>query len=222
MIRLEAEANKMKAEMRRSSDPAASIQLRNARQLLKKATKGAKGVAESGRNFRRMQSAMTPTPSQPNACEPNLQLNSSEPNLQPNASELNWQLNASELNLQPNASIRNSHPDSSKPIVARMRGAIERGVGNSSNPSSSSSSDNSDDDSNSDRDTLTSVLSSKRKERKRATEKEYELVFLYSLGELQRDKKEKKIRIPEPDLFDGSYNGNPSHQRWFEKLNDYL
>ena len=106
--------------------------------------------------------------------------------------------------------------------MAYISGAIERGVGDSSNPSSSSSSDDSDDDSDSDRDTLASVMSSKRKERKRATEKEKELAFLYGLGESQRDKKEKKIRIPEPDSFDGSYNGNPSYQRWFEKLNDYL
>ena len=94
-----------------------------------------------------------------------------------------------------------------------MRGAIERGVGDSSDPSSSSSSDDSDDDSDSDRDTLASVLSSKRRERKRATEKKKELAFLYGLGESQRDKKEKKIRIPEPDSFDGRYNGNPSDQR---------
>ena len=45
---------------------------------------------------------------------------------------------------------------------------------------------------------------------------------MYDLRESQRDKKDKKIRIPEPNPFDGSYNGNPSYQRWFERLNDYL
>ena len=99
---------------------------------------------------------------------------------------------------------------------------LKEALANRDNPSCSSSSDDSDDNSDSDRDTLASVLSSNRKERKRATEKEKELAFLFGLGESQRDKKEKKIRIPEPDSFDGRYNSNPSYQRWFEKLNDYL
>jgi len=39
---------------------------------------------------------------------------------------------------------------------------------------------------------------------------------------VKREKREKKIRIPEPEKFDGTLDANPSYQRWYEKMNDYL
>ena len=42
------------------------------------------------------------------------------------------------------------------------------------------------------------------------------------LGDIQRSQKEKKLQIPKPDAYDGSINANPTYQRWYETINDYL
>ena len=42
------------------------------------------------------------------------------------------------------------------------------------------------------------------------------------LGAVQRSQKEKKLQIPKPDTCDGSINANPTYQRWYETINDYL
>ena len=42
------------------------------------------------------------------------------------------------------------------------------------------------------------------------------------LGDVQRTQKEKKLQIPKPDAYDGSIDANPTYQRWYETINDYL
>ena len=42
------------------------------------------------------------------------------------------------------------------------------------------------------------------------------------LGAAQRSQKEKKLQIPNPDPYDGSIDANPTYQRWYETINDYL
>ena len=42
------------------------------------------------------------------------------------------------------------------------------------------------------------------------------------LGDVQRSQKEKKLQIPKPDTYDGSIDANPTYQRWYETINDYL
>ena len=66
------------------------------------------------------------------------------------------------------------------------------------------------------------MLHRKRKERKRAMEKGKKLAFLYGLENRRGIRRREEIRISEPNSFNGSHNGNPSYQRWFEKLHDYL
>ena len=49
-------------------------------------------------------------------------------------------------------------------------------------------------------------------------------VFLVmeDLGAVQRIQKEKKLQIPKSDACDGSIDANPTYQRWYETINDYL
>ena len=42
------------------------------------------------------------------------------------------------------------------------------------------------------------------------------------LGDVQRSQKEKKLQIPKPDAYDGSIDANPTYQRGYETINDYL
>ena len=42
------------------------------------------------------------------------------------------------------------------------------------------------------------------------------------LGDVQWSQKEKKLQIPKPDAYDGSIDANPTYQRWYETINDYL
>jgi hypothetical protein len=42
------------------------------------------------------------------------------------------------------------------------------------------------------------------------------------LGEVRRSEREKKLQIPKPDAYDGSVDANPTYQRWYETINDYL
>ena len=46
--------------------------------------------------------------------------------------------------------------------------------------------------------------------------------MMEDLGDVERDKKEKKLQIPKPDAYDGSVESNPTYQRWYETINDYL
>lgn len=45
---------------------------------------------------------------------------------------------------------------------------------------------------------------------------------LEDLGDVERNSKEKKLQIPKPDPYDGSIEANPTYQRWYETMNDYL
>ena len=42
------------------------------------------------------------------------------------------------------------------------------------------------------------------------------------LGTVLRSQKEKKLQIPKPDAYHGSNDANPTYQRWYETINDYL
>ena len=42
------------------------------------------------------------------------------------------------------------------------------------------------------------------------------------LGDVQRSQKEKKLQISKPDTYDGSIDANPTYQRWYETIKDYL
>ena len=47
-------------------------------------------------------------------------------------------------------------------------------------------------------------------------------LVLEDLGDVQRSQKEKKLQIPKPDAYDGSIDANPTYQRWYETINNYL
>ena len=42
------------------------------------------------------------------------------------------------------------------------------------------------------------------------------------LVDVQRSQKEKKLQISNPNAYDGSIDANPTYQRWYETINDYL
>ena len=46
--------------------------------------------------------------------------------------------------------------------------------------------------------------------------------MMEELADVKRDKKDKKRQIPKPDAFNGSVESNPTYQRGFETINDYL
>ena len=39
---------------------------------------------------------------------------------------------------------------------------------------------------------------------------------------VERDEKEKKLQIPKSDAYDGSVESNPTYQRWYETIKNYL
>ena len=41
-------------------------------------------------------------------------------------------------------------------------------------------------------------------------------------GDVKRDKTEKKLQIPKPKAYDGFIELNPTYQRWYKTINDYL
>ena len=47
-------------------------------------------------------------------------------------------------------------------------------------------------------------------------------LVIEDLGNIQRSQKEKKLQIPKLDAYDGSIDANPTYQRWYETINDYL
>ena len=47
-------------------------------------------------------------------------------------------------------------------------------------------------------------------------------LVMEDLGDVQRSQKEKKLQIPKPDAYDGSFDTDPTYQRWYETINDYL
>ena len=47
-------------------------------------------------------------------------------------------------------------------------------------------------------------------------------LVMEDLGDVQRSQKAKKLQIPKPDAYDGSIDANPTYQRWWETINDYL
>ena len=48
------------------------------------------------------------------------------------------------------------------------------------------------------------------------------ILVMEDLGAVQRSQKEKKLQSPKPDAYDGSIDDNPTYQRWYETINDYL
>ena len=46
--------------------------------------------------------------------------------------------------------------------------------------------------------------------------------MMEDLADVERDKKEKKLQIPKPDAYDESVESNPTYQKWYETINDYL
>ena len=46
--------------------------------------------------------------------------------------------------------------------------------------------------------------------------------MMEDLGDVERDKKEKKLQIPKSDPYDGSVESKPTYQRWHETIHDYL
>ena len=47
-------------------------------------------------------------------------------------------------------------------------------------------------------------------------------LVMKDLGDVQRSQKEKKLQITKPDTYDSSIDPNPTYQRWYETINDYL
>ena len=47
-------------------------------------------------------------------------------------------------------------------------------------------------------------------------------LVMEDLGAVQRSQKEKKLQIPKLDTYDGSIEANPTYQRWYETINNYL
>ena len=47
-------------------------------------------------------------------------------------------------------------------------------------------------------------------------------LVIEDLGDVQQSQKEKKLQIPKPDAYDVSIDTNPTYQRWYETINDYL
>ena len=47
-------------------------------------------------------------------------------------------------------------------------------------------------------------------------------MLVEDVGNVQRSQKEKKLQIPKPDAYDGSIDVNPTYQRWYKTINDYL
>ena len=85
--------------------------------------------------------------------------------------------------------------------------------------SSSSSSSSSDSDDTGDG-TIESLLRHRRQERLRKKGKE--AFMMEDLRDVERDKKEKKFQIPKADVYDGCVESNPTYQRWYQTINDYL
>ena len=85
--------------------------------------------------------------------------------------------------------------------------------------SSSSSSSSCDRDDTGDV-TIKSLLRHRRQERLRKKGKE--AFLMEGLGDVERDKKVKKLQILKPDAYDGFVEYNPMYQRWYETINDYL
>ena len=46
--------------------------------------------------------------------------------------------------------------------------------------------------------------------------------MLEDLGDIDCDKKNKKLQIPKPDAYDGSVESNLTYQKSYETINDYL
>ena len=102
-------------------------------------------------------------------------------------------------------------PPGPKPRVERSQG--------SPSDSSDSSSSSGDSDWSSRDGTLESLLRHRQQERMR---KKKDFLVMEDLGAVQRSQKEKKLQIPNPDAYDGSINANPTYQRWYKTINDYL
>ena len=47
-------------------------------------------------------------------------------------------------------------------------------------------------------------------------------LVMEDLDDVQRSQKEKKPQILKPDTYDGSIDADPTYQRWYETINDYL
>ena len=47
-------------------------------------------------------------------------------------------------------------------------------------------------------------------------------MMMEDLADVERDKREKKFQIPKPDAYDGSVESNPTYQRLYETITDYL
>ena len=100
-----------------------------------------------------------------------------------------------------------------------QRGGRAAQASDPSDRSSSSSSSSSDSNDTGDG-TIETLVRHRRKERLRKKGKG--AFMIEDLADVQRDKKEKKLQIPKPDAYDGSVELNPTYQRWYETINDYL
>ena len=47
-------------------------------------------------------------------------------------------------------------------------------------------------------------------------------LVMEDLGDVQRSQKEKQVQIPKPDTYNGSIDANPTYQRCYETINNYL
>ena len=97
-------------------------------------------------------------------------------------------------------------------------GRVGGGGGDPGNSSDSLSSSSDSDDSSGDG-TLESSLRHRQQDRVRRRKG---FLVMEDLGDVQRVQKEKKLQIPNPDVYDGSIDANPTYQRWYETINDYL
>ena len=95
---------------------------------------------------------------------------------------------------------------------------VERSKGSPSDSKDSLSSSDVSDWSSGDG-TLESLLRHCQQERMR---KKKGCLVIEDLGAVQRSQKVKKLQIPKPDAYDGSIDANPTYQRWYETINDYL
>ena len=102
------------------------------------------------------------------------------------------------------------------PPGPKPRGERSRGLPSDSSDSSSSSDDS---DWSSGDGTLESLLRHRQQERMR---KKKCFLVMEDLGAVQRSQKEKNLQIPKLEAYDASIDANPTNQRWYETINDYL
>ena len=198
---LEREALKLGEDVRRlmkSGKEMSAQELKDLRKLLRKTAKTAKSA--SHHNHPESPPALPPPPPLP---APPLPPPGSQQGEQPPPPEPPHGQDLSQVLLP-------LPPPGPKPRGDHSRGSPS----DSSSTLSSSDSDNSSGDG-----TLESLLRHRRQAR---MSKRKGFLVVENLGDVQWSQKKKKLQILKPDVYDGSIDTNPTYQRWYKTINDYL